>query len=146
MVNDNLERRGLYTEVFPQGSKVIKPVMQDSRNARLPSMPIPFDTNVTPTRALKKQYRTNQINLKAPEDDDFNFVIRMSSDDGFANLYALIKVGQPITFSYQIDSDDTFTFPFENFVNSVSISNSQIEFDLFCLEAIAAFSLSHCAP
>jgi hypothetical protein len=129
MVNDNLERRGLYKDVFPVNSKTIEP-----SSLGLGTMPIPFDTAITPTRGLKKQYSLNDGKALTIKDDGFNFVIRMTSDDGFANLYAHITVGKPIIFSHKIDSNDTFTYPFPNEITKVTVSNSKISFDLLCKE------------
>ena len=134
MVNDNLERRGLYKDVFPVNSKTIEPSVGGLFVNSVATMPIPFDTAITPTRGLKKQYSLNDGKALTIKDEGFNFVIRMTSDDGFANLYAHITVGKPIIFSHKIDSNDTFTYPFPNEITKVTVSNSQISFDLLCKE------------
>ena len=136
MVNDNLERRGLYKDVFPVNSKTIEPSYSSiiGNLTGMETMPIPFDTAITPTRGLKTQYSLNDGKALTIKDDGFNFVIRMTSDDGFANLYAHITVGEPIIFSHKIDSNDTFTYPFPNEIAKVTVSNSQISFDLLCKE------------
>jgi hypothetical protein len=124
MVNDNLVRRGLYTSVFPAGAKTITPTL--SMKLGDMTMPIPFDTNVTPTRRLKKNYKGNQILIR---DEGFNFVVRLTSDADYANLYMLVKVGSPLMFSYEIKGD-VFTYPFLNKVTQVTVSDSGVYFAL----------------
>ena len=91
------------------------------------TMPIPFDTNVTPTRRLKKNYKGKPILIR---DDGFNFVVRLTSDADYANLYMLVKVGSPLMFSYEIKGD-VFTYPFLNKVTQVTVSDSEIKFTMF---------------
>jgi len=125
MVNDNLVRRGLYTSVFPAGAKTITPTL--SMKLGDMTMPIPFDTNVTPTRRLKKNYKGRPILIR---DEGFNFVVRLTSDADCANLYMLVKVGSPLMFSYEIKGD-VFTYPFLNKVTQVTVSDSEIKFTMF---------------
>jgi hypothetical protein len=125
MVNDNLVRRGLYTSVFPAGAKTITPTL--SMKLGDMTMPIPFDTNVTPTRRLKKNYKGNPILIK---DEGFNFVVRLTSNADYANLYMFVKVGSPLMFSYEIKGD-VFTYPFLNQVTKVTVSDSGVSFTMF---------------
>lgn len=125
MVNDNLVRRGLYTSVFPAGAKTVTPTL--SMKLGDMAMPIPFDTNVTPTRRLKKNYKGNPILIK---DEGFNFVVRLTSNADYANLYMFVKVGSPLMFSYEIKGD-VFTYPFLNQVTKVTVSDSGVSFQMF---------------
>ena len=126
MVNDNLEGRGLYTSVFPAGANTITPTL--SMKVGGMAMPIPFDTNITPTRKLKKNFKNADLILV--KDEGFNFVVRLTSDADYANLYMLVKVGSPLMFSYEIKGD-VFTYPFLNKVTQVTVSDSGVYFALF---------------
>jgi hypothetical protein len=128
MVNDNLESRGLYTSLFPEDANTVIPKLGiNTPELADMTMPIPFDTNVTPTRKLKKNFKNaEKIVLK---DEGFNFIVRLTSNAGFANLYMLVKIGSPLMFSYEINGK-VFTYPFMNFVDKVIVSSSEIKFTL----------------
>ena len=125
MVNDNLASRGLYPSLFPVDAKSIQPTL--SMKVGDITMPIPFDTNVSPTRKLKKNYKESPFIVK---DEGFNFVVRLTSDFNYANLYMLVKIGSPLMFSYGI-GEKVFTYPFLNKVNEVTVSDSEIQFTMF---------------